>query len=122
MEHEIYNSDNYCDSYPNFFNTIDEKYCSVPQGWRSLFSSFLKEADEYVKNSGKDINFKILQVKQKWFKFVIYYSGADEYLINLVRDTERSAENYCLSCGVILDRNVEEVKRGKCSGCNNDRR
>jgi len=122
MEHEIYNADAYYNRYPYFFDIIGKKYCSVPHGWGELFSSFLKEADLYIKNSGKDIDFKILQVKQKWFKLVIYHSGADEYLASLVKDIETAAESYCLSCGDTLDKNIEEVKRGRCSGCNNDRR
>lgn len=121
MEYEEYIADIF-KRYPYFFDTIEKKYCSVPKGWRNLFSSFLKEADAYIENSEKDMDFKILQVKQKWFNFVIYYSGADENLKELVGNTEKAAKNYCLSCGVILDRNIEEVERGRCSGCNNDRR
>ena len=61
-----------------------------------------------------------MQFKQKWFKLRIYHSGGDDYLADLANKTEAIACNYCSKCGKIVDINVDEVIRGKCSGCKND--
>jgi hypothetical protein len=106
--------------YPYFFEEQSAYSSHIPKGWEDLFFSFLEEADSYIKKSDKNINFKILQFKQKWFNLVIYYSGADDYLSDLVKKTEKAAANYCNSCGVSGDIHTGELQRGRCSECKND--
>ena len=120
MEKEKNIRDILSERYPNFFEKNTMRYSYIPKGWDDIFISFLEEAKRYIETSGKCNEFKILQFKQKWFKLRIYHSGGDDYLADLANKTEAIACNYCSKCGKIVDINVDEVIRGKCSGCKND--
>lgn len=121
MEEEKNMWDILLERYPNFFEEKTMIYSSIPRGWNNIFISLLEEAKKYIEGSDKEIDFKILQFKQKWFRLTIYHSGGDEYLDDLVRKAEAAASNYCSRCGVFVDTNINKIEKGMCLRCESDR-
>lgn len=69
-------------------------------GWDwALGKEFMADLDKAIKLDGAEKTFRIEQVKEKWGRLVLYYSGAGENVNKVVSDYECVSEGVCMRCG-----------------------
>ena len=69
-------------------------------GWDWAFGKeFMADLDKAIKLDGVEKTFRIDQVKEKFGRAVLYYSGAGENVNKVVSDYETISEGVCMHCG-----------------------
>lgn len=80
----------------NRFVSID-----IPQGWQTLIWTLAR----FIKNRAKSKNLdtKIVQIKEKFGELRIYVDGSDEYIDGLVDMACSVSQSLCIECGKVSE-------------------
>lgn len=93
-------------------------YDDIPTGWKKAFGKqLLKELRIVCKKEGCLKDFKITEIKEKWYRLRIYTSFYNEKIISILDKYEDLSGHYCISCGRLLDNKYDYSHFGKCNAC-----
>lgn len=76
---------------------------SIPEGWRKRFGiQFCKELKEAIyKSGGRKLmkTFRILDIKEKWGRFIFYANSYTEEVDRVIKKYEYISKFVCVECG-----------------------
>lgn len=93
------------EDYPNLFKNKDNRRSSLmsfgfsyKDGWYKLTKALLERLDWYLEQK-KEINFEIIQMKEKFAGLRCYFNGGDDYIRGVVSMAETISHTICEFCG-----------------------
>jgi len=107
-EHEMFEK-NLKEQFPTFF---DSGFIGlyVGKGWFHIVEDLCKNIQYHIEHnekSGNYIDFKVVQIKEKFAGLRFYYDGGDDTINGMVQMAESWASRSCEECG-----NLGELHRG----------
>jgi hypothetical protein len=73
---------------------------AVEPGWKKAFGKeYLNELRTQLKKDGLLYKFRIMQIKEKWGTFRLYFCNGSDKIHDIVNKYEHLSWNYCVKCG-----------------------
>ena len=95
----------------NDYSFIDKDfYYECFEGWMPLLKSLFYTIDKHLQHQEqirKPVDFRIVQIKEKFGCLRVYYEGGDDYIYGSIRMAENVSSKICERCG-----NKGEARKG----------
>lgn len=93
-------------------------YIECGDGWFTLIWNMCMEIDDLYFDADREVDVKILQVKEKWAELRVYHDSWDEAVNNIVDKYCDASEYTCELCGEI-GRGISKYSYGmvRCEEC-----
>ena len=90
--------------------------CECGDGWHGIILSACRRISFHEANAGRSY-FRFDQVKEKWGRLCLYYSGGDEFVMGVISMAEAMSAVTCERCGAPGKTNDSGWLSTLCEGC-----
>ena len=98
--------------------------CAHGDGWFDILYQLCKKLKKEVEKDPK-VDFHFLQIKEKFARLTLYYSGGNKTIHRLVNEAEQKSDFVCEDCGTMESVSVDNSVywlRTLCEECRNGRK
>ena len=121
-----------CNRFPflipvDFFQTDEKRYIEIGYnydytwldyvdiGWKTIFLEMCEEIQQVLEF--EDIEFKILDIKEKYGEMRVYYAGGNDKIQSIISNYTDMSKYICIECGAPAKYILSYWYRPYCKNC-----